>query len=141
MSEAVPTATALLRVRGIGLRVRDTVARVRESGPAPSAGRPEAPIDDRSGSGPDRVERSDRVERLGRAGVAAITGVVALTWFPLLGMPFGDNHLGRIIGRYALHLRNLQEQESSARTSVPTGSPTPRRRTRTTRRCSTCSPR
>ncbi|AVT39067.1 glycosyltransferase family 39 protein [Plantactinospora sp. BB1] len=105
MTEAVPTAAALLRVRGIGLRVRDTVARVRESRPVPSSsGRPDGPVDDASGPDPDRVER------LGRAGVAAITGIVALTWFPLLGMPFGDNHLGRIIGRYALHLRNLQEQ-------------------------------
>ncbi|MEO3927490.1 hypothetical protein ABGB07_27000 [Micromonosporaceae bacterium B7E4] len=104
MNGAVGAAAALLRVRGIGLRVRDTVARVRESRPAAPVGEPEAPADDPSGAG------LRRVERWGWAGVAAITGIVALTWIPLLGMPFGDNHLGRIIGRYALQLRNLQEQ-------------------------------
>ncbi|MGI5147480.1 ArnT family glycosyltransferase [Plantactinospora sp. CA-294935] len=104
MNEAVGAAEGLLRVRGIGLRVRDTVARVRESRPAAPVGEPEVPADDPSGADLRRVERR------GWAGVAAITGIVALTWIPLLGMPFGDNHLGRIIGRYALQLRNLQEQ-------------------------------
>lgn len=51
-----------------------------------------------------------RVDRRGWWAVTAITAVVAATWIPLLNAPFGDNHLGRIIGRYALHLRNLQEQ-------------------------------
>ncbi|MEN3610416.1 hypothetical protein AAH979_12770 [Plantactinospora sp. ZYX-F-223] len=104
MNEAVGAAAALLRVRGIGLRVRDTVARVRESRPAALVGEPEVPADDPSGSD------LRRVERWGWAGVAAITCLVAVTWIPLLGMPFGDNHPGRIIGRYALQLRNLHEQ-------------------------------
>ncbi|MFY1673293.1 ArnT family glycosyltransferase [Plantactinospora sp. WMMB334] len=51
----------------------------------------------------------ERSERRGRAAVAILTGIVAVTWIPQLAEPFGDNHLGRIIGRYALHLRNLQE--------------------------------
>ncbi|MBF9131481.1 hypothetical protein I0C86_21320 [Plantactinospora sp. S1510] len=51
-----------------------------------------------------------RIERWGWGAVGAITAVVASTWVPLLGEPFGDNHLGRIVGRYALHERNLQEQ-------------------------------
>ncbi|MFC6019630.1 ArnT family glycosyltransferase [Plantactinospora solaniradicis] len=51
-----------------------------------------------------------RTERLGWSAVGGITAVVASTWVPLLGAPFGDNHLGRIVGRYALHERNLQEQ-------------------------------
>lgn len=49
-------------------------------------------------------------ERRGWYAIAAITTVLALTWVPLLNAPFGDDHLGRILGRYALHLRNLQEQ-------------------------------
>ncbi|WP_422773169.1 hypothetical protein ACN28C_09665 [Plantactinospora sp. WMMC1484] len=57
-----------------------------------------------------RVERVERGGRRGWAAVAILTGIVALTWIPQLDEPFGDNHLGRIIGRYALHLRNLQEQ-------------------------------
>jgi len=48
-------------------------------------------------------------DRRGWSAVAALTGLVALTWLPRLDAPFGDDHLGRIIGRYALHLRNLQE--------------------------------
>ncbi|MEQ4302788.1 hypothetical protein ABNF97_15545 [Plantactinospora sp. B6F1] len=112
MNDAVSAAAALLRVRGIGPRVRNSVARVRQVGPAPPAGRPAMPDDSPSGPDPRRVDRRDprRVDRQGWAGVAALTGLVALTWLPLLGMPFGDDHLGRIIGRYALHLRNLQEQ-------------------------------
>ncbi|MGI5212010.1 hypothetical protein [Plantactinospora sp. CA-290183] len=54
--------------------------------------------------------RARRTERRGWWGVAALTGLIALTWAPLLGAPFGDDHVGRIIGRYALHLRNLSEQ-------------------------------
>ncbi|MDG4789930.1 hypothetical protein O7626_29080 [Micromonospora sp. WMMD1102] len=88
----LPTAAALLRVRDAGLGLQATAARISTS----------------AAREPDAVAR--RVERRGWTAVAAITGVVALTWFPLLRMPYGDNHLGRIVGRYALHLRNLQEQ-------------------------------
>ncbi|MEO3744170.1 hypothetical protein [Plantactinospora sp. B5E13] len=52
----------------------------------------------------------DRTGRHGWYAVGALTGLVALTWLPRLDAAFGDDHLGRIIGRYALHLRNLQEQ-------------------------------
>jgi hypothetical protein len=45
----------------------------------------------------------------GWLGVSAITAVVAVSWLPLLTAPYGDNHLGRVQGRYALQLRNLQE--------------------------------
>jgi hypothetical protein len=38
-----------------------------------------------------------------------MTAIVALSWAPRLALPYGDNHAGRIFGRYALHLRNLQE--------------------------------
>lgn len=51
-----------------------------------------------------------RIERWGWGAVGAITAVVASTWVARLGEPFGDNHLGRIVGRYALHERNLREQ-------------------------------
>ena len=34
--------------------------------------------------------------------MAAITAMVAVAWAPYLNVPFGDNHLGRIIGRYAV---------------------------------------
>ncbi|MDG4828456.1 hypothetical protein O7627_03955 [Solwaraspora sp. WMMD1047] len=56
-----------------------------------------------TGNGPDRADR------WGWLSVGAITAVIAVSWLPLITAPFGDNHLGRIIGRYALHLRNLQE--------------------------------
>jgi hypothetical protein len=45
----------------------------------------------------------------GWLGVAAITAVVAASWAPMLTARFGDNHFGRVQGRYALHLRNLHE--------------------------------
>jgi hypothetical protein len=41
--------------------------------------------------------------------VAAVTAAVAASWAPLLAAPLGDNHLGRVIGRYALHMRNLHQ--------------------------------
>lgn len=56
------------------------------------------------------VDQADRTDRRGWLGVGLITAVVAATWVPLLGAPFGDNHSGGITGRYALHLRNLQEK-------------------------------
>jgi hypothetical protein len=54
--------------------------------------------------------RRRRDDRRGWYAVAALTGLVALTWLPRLDAPFGDDHLGRIVGRYALHLRNVQER-------------------------------
>ncbi|MEE6260401.1 hypothetical protein [Plantactinospora sonchi] len=74
------------------------------TGPVPGTTTPAGSGD--SGSGPPRP---DRTERRGWYAVGALTGLVALTWLPRLDTPFGDDHLGRIIGRYALHLRNLQE--------------------------------
>lgn len=49
-------------------------------------------------------------DRAGWLGVAAITAVVAATWAPWLTRRFGDNHLGRVHGRYALHARNLDDR-------------------------------
>ncbi|GIG89650.1 hypothetical protein Pen02_45860 [Plantactinospora endophytica] len=126
----MPSATALLRIRALssalkasGLRVRSSGLRgsgLRSSGLRGSGLRNSGLRAQRSGlrvrgtevrgSGPGVRRDLRRVERWGWTTVAAITGIVALTWIPLLDMPFGDNHLGRIIGRYALHLRNLQEQ-------------------------------
>lgn len=59
---------------------------------------------------PREVARGSRADRWGWCGVGALTALMAAAWAPLINVPFGDNHLGRIIGRYALHLRNLQEQ-------------------------------
>jgi hypothetical protein len=47
---------------------------------------------------------------MGWLAVSAITAAVAVSWLPLLTGRFGDNHLGRVEGRYALQLRNLQEK-------------------------------
>ncbi|MEV4533586.1 hypothetical protein AB0J82_07125 [Asanoa sp. NPDC049518] len=49
-------------------------------------------------------------DRWGWLGVGAITLVLAATWIPRINLPFGDNHMGRIISRYALHLANLHEK-------------------------------
>jgi len=48
--------------------------------------------------------------RWGWLGVGAITTILAISWIPRLNLPFGDNHMGRIISRYALHLANLHEK-------------------------------
>lgn len=59
------------------------------------------------------AEASSRASREGCYGwltVAALTAVVAVSWARYLNAPLGDNHLGRITGRYALHLRNLREK-------------------------------
>ncbi|GAA1871635.1 hypothetical protein [Asanoa iriomotensis] len=56
---------------------------------------------------PPRLSTADR---RGWLGVGAITLLLAATWAPRLTMPYGDNHMGRIISRYALHLANLQER-------------------------------
>jgi hypothetical protein len=49
-------------------------------------------------------------DRWGWTGVGAITLLLAVTFIPRLNLPFGDNHMGRIISRYALHLANLHEK-------------------------------
>jgi len=54
--------------------------------------------------------KADRADRWGWLGVGAITAVLAISWIPRLNLPFGDNHMGRIISRYALHLANLHEK-------------------------------
>jgi hypothetical protein len=51
-----------------------------------------------------------RANRLGWLSVALLTLVVAATWAPMLNAAFGDSHDGRIMARYALHMRNLHEQ-------------------------------
>ncbi|GIF72899.1 ArnT family glycosyltransferase [Asanoa siamensis] len=51
-----------------------------------------------------------REDRWGWIGVAAISLTVAATWIPRINLPFGDNHPGRIISRYALHVANLHDQ-------------------------------
>jgi hypothetical protein len=50
-----------------------------------------------------------RRERAGWLVVAGLTAVVAASWAPLLTTRFGNNHWGRVQGRYALQLRNLHE--------------------------------
>jgi hypothetical protein len=60
-----------------------------------------------SGSAPFRRARTDA---LGWFSVALLTLVVATTWAPMLDAAFGDNHEGRIMARYALHMRNLHER-------------------------------
>jgi hypothetical protein len=49
-------------------------------------------------------------ERAGWWAVGAVTAAVAATWAPLLTARYGDNHFGRIQGRYALQIRNLQQE-------------------------------
>lgn len=53
---------------------------------------------------------TDRANRWGWWGVAAITAVVAATWARQPALPLGDNHIGRIFARHALHLRNYEEK-------------------------------
>ncbi|MEV4618681.1 hypothetical protein AB0J74_08260 [Asanoa sp. NPDC049573] len=53
---------------------------------------------------------TSKEDRWGWAGVGAITVVLAVSFIPRLNLPFGDNHMGRIISRYALHLANLHEK-------------------------------
>jgi hypothetical protein len=50
-----------------------------------------------------------RADLLGWLAVAALTLAVAATWAPMVGTAFGDNHEGRVMARYALHMRNLAE--------------------------------
>ncbi|HWL42731.1 MAG TPA: hypothetical protein VNQ73_07295 [Ilumatobacter sp.] len=59
---------------------------------------------------PARVAPRLTVDQAGAAAVAAITTLVAVSWLRLLGLPFGDNHPGRVAARYALHMRNLYAQ-------------------------------
>lgn len=51
--------------------------------------------------------RIDGTDRRGWIGVGAITAMVAVSWVRFVNAPFGDNHFGRVGGRYALHMRNL----------------------------------
>ena len=41
--------------------------------------------------------------------VGALAALVAITWLPALGLRLGDSHEGRILGRFALHVRNFWE--------------------------------
>jgi hypothetical protein len=54
-----------------------------------------------------RDEVRFRRDRLGWIGIGAIGAVVAISWLRFLNVPLGDNHFGRVGGRYALHVRNL----------------------------------
>ena len=56
---------------------------------------------------PARVAPRLTVDQAGAAAVSAITTLVAVSWVRLVGLPFGDNHPGRVAARYALHVRNL----------------------------------
>lgn len=58
---------------------------------------------------PERPEPGLRGQSRGWLGVAAMTALLAATWAPLLNARLGDNHYGRVHGRYALQVRNLQE--------------------------------
>lgn len=61
-------------------------------------------------SGPGPRPPADRADRWGWYAVTAVTAVVAATWAGQPAMPLGDNHIGRIFARHALHLRNFQEK-------------------------------
>jgi hypothetical protein len=52
----------------------------------------------------------DRADRWGWPAVYAMTAAVLLSWIPQLIAPLGDNHMGRVAGRMALHIRNLHER-------------------------------
>lgn len=65
---------------------------------------PATPVD------PAQKIRSRRALPAGWMAVAAFTAAVAVSWRHLLTGRFGDNHLGRVEGRYALQLRNLQQK-------------------------------
>ena len=97
---------------------------------------------DRAGGRPEaRPARRDPSDRFGWSAIAAMTLGVAATWLPsAVNLPLGDNHSGRVDGRYALHVRNLFEKGLSVRTSAPTGRRTVDSLTRTGRRCATRSP-
>jgi hypothetical protein len=51
-----------------------------------------------------------RTDRFGWLSVGLLTIAVAVTWAPMLNAAFGDNHEGRVLARYALHMRNLHEK-------------------------------
>ena len=48
-----------------------------------------------------------RSEVAGWLVVSVVALVSAVTWWPLLFLPLGDSHDGRIMGRFGLHIRNL----------------------------------
>ena len=75
---------------------------------------------------------------MGWLTVSAITAAVAVSWLPLLTGRLGDNHLGRVEGRYALQLRNLQERGLVDSTFGADWSPYALTPTPTTPRCPTC---
>ena len=41
--------------------------------------------------------------------MVALVGLVAASWLPAFDLPLGDNHEGRILGRFGLQVRNFQE--------------------------------
>jgi len=61
-------------------------------------------------NGDEPKPRRDLSDRFGWSAITAMTLGVAATWLPLLFLPLGDFHSGRVDGRYALHVRNLFEK-------------------------------
>ena len=39
--------------------------------------------------------------------VGVLVALVTLTWLPAIGLPLGDSHEGRVLGRFALQVRNF----------------------------------
>lgn len=89
-------------------QVSPAVAPAAPSDPGPQPSDPGAqPSVSGARASNDGVDRSDR---WGWWGVAAITAFVAATWARQPALPLGDNHIGRIFARHALHLRNYEEK-------------------------------
>jgi len=61
----------------------------------------------RPGAPPHADAPSRLVDRTPTALVVALVAFLVVTWARSFGLPLGDSHEGRIIGQFALHVRNF----------------------------------
>ena len=61
----------------------------------------------RPGAPPHTDAASRVVDRAPTLLVAALTAFLVVTWARSFGLPLGDSHEGRIMGQFALHVRNF----------------------------------
>ncbi|MCP4919239.1 MAG: hypothetical protein GY913_20250, partial [Proteobacteria bacterium] len=61
----------------------------------------------RPGARPHADVPSRLVDRTPTALVVALVAFLVVTWARSFGLPLGDSHEGRVIGQFALHVRNF----------------------------------